>query len=229
MTNLTINENWRLLSHQNRADILTKACDAMALLTNNADATLRIFAHLLNQATQLDKRTVLTGATGESNELYIQARGKTLVVGSSNAQILPMLAQVLAALLTGNCVTVCCPSIKKMTDAIVLLQQAGVPKDVVNFDNSTEFDELFDELLADRNLAQVAMVAGFEEVQQLCAKLSKTDGMLTQVIAITDMQNCQEVFAPDYLHRFTTERVCTINTTAIGGNASLLELGAVVV
>lgn len=34
------------------------------------------------------------------------------------------------------------------------------------------------------------------------------------------------MLTPDYLYRFVTERVITINTTAIGGNASLLELGA---
>lgn len=31
---------------------------------------------------------------------------------------------------------------------------------------------------------------------------------------------------PHYLPRFATERVITINTTAAGGNASLLTLGA---
>jgi RHH-type proline utilization regulon transcriptional repressor/proline dehydrogenase/delta 1-pyrroline-5-carboxylate dehydrogenase len=30
---------------------------------------------------------------------------------------------------------------------------------------------------------------------------------------------------PYYLHRFATERTVTINTTAVGGNASLLNLG----
>ena len=31
---------------------------------------------------------------------------------------------------------------------------------------------------------------------------------------------------PHYLHRFVTEKTLTVNTTAFGGNASLLELGA---
>ena len=30
---------------------------------------------------------------------------------------------------------------------------------------------------------------------------------------------------PYYLHRFATERTITINTAAVGGNASLLSLG----
>jgi delta 1-pyrroline-5-carboxylate dehydrogenase len=39
------------------------------------------------------------------------------------------------------------------------------------------------------------------------------------------MEGLSEMLTPDYLYRFVTERVRTINTTAIGGNASLLELG----
>ena len=29
---------------------------------------------------------------------------------------------------------------------------------------------------------------------------------------------------PDYLHRYATERTVTVNTSAVGGNASLLTL-----
>ncbi len=31
---------------------------------------------------------------------------------------------------------------------------------------------------------------------------------------------------PHYLHRFATERTLTINTAAVGGNATLIALGA---
>jgi RHH-type proline utilization regulon transcriptional repressor/proline dehydrogenase/delta 1-pyrroline-5-carboxylate dehydrogenase len=31
---------------------------------------------------------------------------------------------------------------------------------------------------------------------------------------------------PHYLHRFATERTLTVNTAAVGGNASLLSLGS---
>ena len=63
------------------------------------------------------------------------------------------------------------------------------------------------------------------EVQAISQELANTDGILTQVISVTDMEGLSEMLTPDYLHRFVTERVRTINTTAIGGNASLLELG----
>jgi RHH-type proline utilization regulon transcriptional repressor/proline dehydrogenase/delta 1-pyrroline-5-carboxylate dehydrogenase len=31
---------------------------------------------------------------------------------------------------------------------------------------------------------------------------------------------------PHYLHRFATERVCSIDTTASGGNAALMSMGS---
>ena len=74
-------------------------------------------------------------------------------------------------------------------------------------------------------LAQVAVAGNQSEVQAISQELAKTDGILTQVIAVTDMEGMSEMLTPDYLYRFVTERVRTINTTAIGGNASLLELG----
>jgi len=74
-------------------------------------------------------------------------------------------------------------------------------------------------------LAQVAVSGSRSEVQAISQELANTDGILTQVISVTDMEGLSEMLTPDYLHRFVTERVKTINTTAIGGNASLLELG----
>ena len=74
-------------------------------------------------------------------------------------------------------------------------------------------------------LAQVAVAGSYSEIQHISQTLANSDGILTQVIAVTDMDGLSDMLTPDYLYRFVTERVRTINTTAIGGNASLLELG----
>ena len=74
-------------------------------------------------------------------------------------------------------------------------------------------------------LAQVAVAGDVKDVQAISQELANTDGILTQVIGMTDTEGLSDMFTLDYLYRFMTERVRTINTTAIGGNASLLELG----
>ncbi len=215
-------ESWRLLGAVNRAAYLQAAIPRLALLTGDANKAKRLFNHLLSAAPSLDEVHRMTGATGESNDLYMTARGKTMVIGSESARTMAVLGQLIAALLTGNEVILHCPSQAEMCDeAAEVLYEIGVSDDVLSVANDSQTITL---LYIDR-LAQVAVAGSNSEVQAISQELANTDGILTQVISVTDMDGMSEMLTPDYLHRFVTERVKTINTTAIGGNASLLELG----
>lgn len=194
----------------------------MALLTGDVNKSKRLFNHLLSAAPSLDEVHRLTGATGESNDLYVTARGKTMIIGAESAKVLPVLGQLVAALLTGNEVILHCPSqIEVCEEAAKALYETGISDDVLSVANDSQTITL---LYIDR-LAQVAVAGSNSEVQDISQELANTDGILTQVISVTDMDGLSEMLTPDYLHRFVTERVKTVNTTAIGGNASLLELG----
>lgn len=227
MTQFKINQSnateaWRLMSVQARADILASAFNELSVLTSDSSVAIKVFNHLLEQGKHLDDSVMLTGATGESNELYVQARGKTLVVGYESARPMSILVQIMAALLTGNEVHLHVPTHQVFCqEAVEILHNVGISDDVLTIANDSQTNVL----LQMDNLAQVAVVGTLVEVKELAAQVSQADGVLTQVIAITDLVGLSEVFHPEYLHRFTTERVKTINTTAIGGNASLLELG----
>lgn len=215
-------ETWRLLGAVNRATYLQEATPKLALLTGDANKAKRLFNHLLSAALMLDEEHRMTGATGESNDLYVTGRGKTMVVGGESARAMAVLGQLLAALLTGNEVILHCPSQDEMcVEAAKILYESGISDDVLSVANDSQTVTL---LYIDR-LAQVAVSGNKQEVQAVSQELAKTDGMLTQVISVTDMDGFSEMLTPDYLYRFVTERVKTINTTAIGGNASLLELG----
>lgn len=215
-------EAWRLLSTVERASYLEAAIPKLALLTGDASKAKQLFNHLLKAAPKLDDVQRMTGATGESNELYVTARGKTMVYGGDSAKAMAVLGQLIAALLTGNEVILHCPSQKEMcAEAAKILYSAGVSADVLSVANDSQTSTL---LHIDR-LAQVAVAGSRAQAQAISQQLASTDGILTQVIAVTDMEEFFEMLSPDYLYRFVTERVMTINTTAIGGNASLLELG----
>lgn len=192
------------------------------MLTGDANKAKRLFNHLLEAAPSLDEVHRMVGATGESNDLYVTARGKTMVIGSESARAMAVLGQLIAALLTGNEVILHCPSQDEMcNEAAKILYETGISDDVLSVANDSQTITL---LHIDR-LAQVAVSGNGSEIQTISQELAKTDGILTQVIAVSDMEGLSEMLTPDYLHRFVTERVKTINTTAIGGNASLLELG----
>lgn len=215
-------EAWRLLEASQRASYLQAASTKLALLTGDTNKGKRLFAHLLAQADSLDSVKRMNGATGESNDLYLSARGKTMVIGGEGAKTLPVLGQMLAALLTGNEVILHYPSQPEIcSEAVAALCQAGINQEIISIANDSQTEIL----LHMNRLAQVAVVGSPVEVQRIATELAKTDGILTQVIAVTDVDACREMLTPDYLHRFVTERVKTVNTTAIGGNASLLELG----
>ena len=216
-------EAWRLLGAVDRAVYLQAAIPKLALLTGDANKARRLFNHLLIAAPKLDEVHRMTGATGESNDLYVMARGKTMVIGGDSANTMAVLGQLIAALLTGNEVILHCPSQDDMCiEAVKVLYEAGVNGDVISIANDSQLVTL----LYIERLAQVAVAGSQSEVQNISKELAKTDGILTQVIAVTDMEGLSEMLTPDYLYRFVTERVKTINTTAIGGNASLLELGS---
>ena len=215
-------EAWRLLGAVNRAPYLEAAIPKLALLTGNAARAKRLFHHLLSAAPKLDDVERMVGATGESNDLYMTARGKTMVIGAESATTMAVLGQLIAALLTGNEVILHCPSQYEMCDeAAKILYDTGISDDVLSVANDAQTVTL---LYIDR-LAQVAVAGDTSEIQEISQTLADTDGILTQVIAVSDMKELSEMLTLDYLYRFVTERVITINTTAIGGNASLLELG----
>lgn len=216
-------EAWRLLGAVNRAAYLEAAIPKLALMTGDANKARRLFHHLLSFAPHLDEVHRLTGATGESNDLYLTARGKTMVVGGETGKAMAVLGQLIAALVTGNEVILHCPSQEDMcNEAARALYDAGITEDVLSIANDSQTTTL---LHIDR-LAQVAIAGSRADAQGISQELANTDGILTQVIAVTDMVGFSEMLTEDYIHRFITERVKTINTTAIGGNASLLELGA---
>ncbi len=215
-------EAWRLLGAINRAAYLEAAIPKLALLTGDTKKARTLFNHLIRLAPKLDQVQHMTGATGESNELYVTARGKTMVIGDESAKTLAVLGQLMAALLTGNEVILHCPSQDEMCiEAIKALYETGISEDVISIANDSKLVTL----LYMERLAQVAVSGSASEVQTISQELANTDGILTQVIAVTDMDGLSEMLTPDYLYRFVTERVRTINTTAIGGNATLLELG----
>lgn len=219
-------EAWRLMTAVQRADLLNNTVASLVDLIGEGDKTDKVLTHILAQAQHIDDSAMLTGATGESNELYNQARGKTVILATKEAKKLPVAAQVVASLLTGNQTHLNAPSQEAFAFEVkTIMANVGIDDAVFNLEDASE-PESFDDMFNDPRLAQVGIVGTVEETHALAAKLSQTDAMLTQIIAITDQDELSEVFSPDYLHRFCSERVRTINTTAIGGNASLLELGA---
>jgi RHH-type proline utilization regulon transcriptional repressor/proline dehydrogenase/delta 1-pyrroline-5-carboxylate dehydrogenase len=145
-------------------------------------------------------RILLPGPTGESNTLVFAPRGEVACVAEDE---IALLEQIAAGLATGN---------------RLLLADGSVPRMLVDMLPPLVREQL--RIEPDwRGAAAVVLYAGpAEDAYQLRSELAAREGALVPLIT-TDDGNF-------LLYRLTAERVMSVNTTAAGGNASLMTLDA---
>ena len=141
----------------------------------------------------------LPGPTGESNRLRMFARGHVLCLGPTPETAL---AQAVQALGAGCGVVVVAPGAQ---DVIRDLTAAGVP--VVALEGTVSAETL----QSVEGLDVVTAAGKSDWTRALRIALSKRDGPIVPLVT--------ETIAPE---RFVLERHLCIDTTAAGGNASLL-------
>jgi RHH-type proline utilization regulon transcriptional repressor/proline dehydrogenase/delta 1-pyrroline-5-carboxylate dehydrogenase len=141
----------------------------------------------------------LPGPTGESNLLTQHPRGVVLCLGPGRDDLV---AQAVQALATGNGAVLVAPGAKK---AAKDLRVSGAPLAAV------EGTLMPDVLVAARGFDAVASRAAEGSLRAMRRALAARDGALIPLIA--------ELHAPE---RYVLERHVCVDTTAAGGNASLL-------
>ncbi|MBU2935542.1 MULTISPECIES: bifunctional proline dehydrogenase/L-glutamate gamma-semialdehyde dehydrogenase PutA [Pacificibacter] len=140
----------------------------------------------------------LPGPTGEANRLQLVPRGTVLCLGPDTESLV---SQTLQALAGGNTVLAIAP---KASSALRPL--AGLKAPLAILDGSLGLEAL-EALKVDL----IAIQAGRDDIRALKIKLSERGGAIIKVVT--------EPLAPEqYCH----ERTTCIDTTAAGGNASLL-------
>lgn len=214
-------EAWNHLGFVKRSDRLKSLS---AELPQTRDISVKsLLRSLLDLSVTLEPIQIMPGPTGESNELYLNGRGVALIIGDDSASKTAMVGQVIAALATGNCVLLQWNGHSDwVNDLVEKAHMFGLPTGVIQ-----ALPEMpLEQALALESISLVAAVASKEKVRQMNRLLAQRDGLLVQLIAETDAEHCSNLLQPDHLLRFVTERTRTINTTAVGGNATLLELGS---
>ncbi len=155
----------------------------------------------------------LAGPTGETNRLHLVGRGTIACLSVHPSSIAPLIGQVAAAFVAGNCVIVK-PANEVSALAIRILLRAGIPGAALAF-LPGEWDPVGAALIADRRCAGVAFAGPQEIASAINRALAQRDGPLVPLIT---------GIVPHawYLMRFVNERTVTVNTTAAGGNTSLM-------
>tara|TARA_R110000868_G_scaffold392875_1_gene663686 strand:- start:366 stop:4184 length:3819 start_codon:yes stop_codon:yes gene_type:complete len=160
---------------------------------------------------------VMPGPTGESNVLSLHPRGVVACLSSLDSPLVSGVTQICAALIAGNTVIIK-PSCNRIAISKVLhevLQQAGIPKDVVHI-LSGSGKTIGRKIMKDPRVDVVMFNGPAEIASSICKELAERDGKLVPLILTDDYHH--------YLERLSTERTVTENTTAKGGNAALLSL-----
>jgi RHH-type transcriptional regulator, proline utilization regulon repressor / proline dehydrogenase / delta 1-pyrroline-5-carboxylate dehydrogenase len=151
------------------------------------------------RSTLLNTSMLLPGPTGERNTLSFAPRGNVWCAASSTAALLNQLAAVFA---TGNKALLAPESEKWLP--------AGLPQDIRSGIRVARPDDGID---------MHAALIDQEQFAQAAPSLANRHGSLVPLVDTRE----QDAIA---LWRLVAERALCVNTTAAGGNASLMTLGA---
>lgn len=151
---------------------------------------------------------LLPGPTGESNRLSLHGRGLVLCLGGGAFSEHAVLVQSLAALVLGNAVALAATDLAKQW--LSCLYQAGLNQDLAAL---VKLDNLPTSLAQFPSLSLVAVEGDAASLLVIRQALAARVGVRVPCVTLQEG-----------LDRFCCERVVTIDTTASGGNASLLTL-----
>jgi delta 1-pyrroline-5-carboxylate dehydrogenase len=158
----------------------------------------------------------LRGPVGESNRFYTTGRGVFACLVPDDASDIEALSGQLSSLLVaGNIVVVQGLTETRRRWLETLVAMMDVPEVLVADPALGVADFLSAEGLDGVSL--VGPVSYQVAVQKILAKRS---GPIVPMVACGEWLG--QMSSPTWLYRFVTEKTCTINCSAVGGNASLL-------
>lgn len=186
------------------------------MLINSVISHLPVnLAELARSACQMDADLsflpqTLPGPTGEENILTVHGRGMVLCLGGGEAPVKSMIYQVFRSLMTGNLVKISSNSEGQAAQEIIKAFSKAQLKNLLVIETSGSMEKL----LSDPDIVLV-MFDGSKELrtgyrQMLAARQGAR-------IAIVSANTGNEML--------TIERVVSTDTTASGGNTTLLALG----
>ncbi|MCW8336095.1 1-pyrroline-5-carboxylate dehydrogenase [Vibrio paucivorans] len=214
-------ENWNLTDFDVKCECLLSL---KSQLESESPKLAQVISYHVQQAsTLLAEPHQLVGPTGETNELYTAGRGVALLIqdDTSEQAKLSLVAQLTAALIAGNSVIVCSDD-TELTNALeTAYTQSSISTNLVQFASFDAYHQLLES-----DVRSVGYVGNPSVEQSINRALAKREGAIVSLVSETDLECLVVAHDPHLSLRFITERTRTINITAVGGNATLLELGS---
>ncbi len=198
----------QLLAKLAKVDIVDELADDL----NRTLATSR--QQLTSIERTLSKPLELPGPTGESNKLYLEPRGVLVCFADKGVTFEYWTLSIVTALATGN-VVVSAVSDLFYDEALEFQKnflETGAAEGVFQVARLSHLNDL----LMDEHLAGVVVDSHTDRTAQIAAMLSSRKGAIVPVITAEYNDNL--------IKRLVTEKAISIDTTASGGNTSLMTL-----
>lgn len=180
------------------------------------------YEHALEKARQqllmierkLAEPAILPGPTGESNKLYMESRGVVVCMRDRDTSFEYWLLSVISALAAGNTVIALVDE-KHMTQAqacFKAIQKTGVDKGIFQIAGLSQTEVI----LNHNHVAGVAIDTQSAMKTFISQMIAARKG---EIIALITANTSTSLF-----YRMVSEKTITIDTTAAGGNASLMTM-----
>lgn len=214
-------ENWNLTSFEAKSECLLAFKKALQKAQPSLASVVSY--HLERASALLAETHQLVGPTGETNELYTAGRGVALIIqGDTSEQAQKSaVAQLTAALIAGNSIVFCSDDAQLSQQLEAAYKQSSLPMNLVQFAPLDAYQQLLGQ-----DVRSVGFIGTPDVEMSINRQLAKREGAIVGLVSETDLAALPVAHDPHLSLRFITERTRTINITAVGGNATLLELGS---
>lgn len=201
------------LLQDNRVELMTLACLEAGKTWNDGVAEVReaidFCRYYSTMAVQLMAHpTRLNGYTGELNELSLHPRGTLLCISPWNFPLAIFTGQIVAGLVTGNCV------IAKPAEqtpliaafAVKLMHQAGIPEGVIQLLPGSG-EVIGASLVADKRIKGVLFTGSTDTANHINRALATRGGEIIPLIAETGGQNAMIVDSSALLEQVAVDAI----------------------
>jgi RHH-type proline utilization regulon transcriptional repressor/proline dehydrogenase/delta 1-pyrroline-5-carboxylate dehydrogenase len=214
-------KNWRLTDLNTRISCVRQLLAKIAhveIVDDLADDLNYTLAAARSQLIDIEKRLkkpkILPGPTGESNVLYLENRGNIICFVDKNSTFHFWVLSIVTALATGNTVVTVVSDLF-YDEAIAFRDKfiaTGEDKNVFQVARLRHLSTM----LAHPTLSGVVVDSQCDRKHYISEELAQRKGAILPVISSEYMDNL--------IQRLLTEKTISIDTTASGGNTSLMTL-----
>lgn len=216
-----VENTWRLTGLNDRISSVRQLLAKIAnvdIVDDLADDLNRSLATARSQLIKVERKlkspAVLPGPTGESNTLHLEPRGVLVCFADKEVTFEYWMLSIVTALATGN-VVISVVSDLFYEEALAFkdkLSGTGAPDGVFQVAKLKHLEAL----LIEANLAGVVVDSSTTRSAYISTKLAQRPGAILPVITAEYNDNM--------IQRLLTEKTISIDTTASGGNTSLMTM-----